>query len=142
MMTSLLTQKRWAGALVFSSCLALGALTQVGAQTEQTVDVTIKGFTFVTKQAPLQLNVPTVIVIRNEDNVRHDFGSAMFQRSLARAESGGIIAYGKGLEGVYLDPKREVRISFTLERPGRYEFRCSIHPDMKGEILLINVGSA
>ena len=35
-----------------------------------------------------------------------------------------------------LDPQRDAAIRFNLERPGRYTFRCSIHPNMKGELLL------
>jgi plastocyanin len=27
----------------------------------------------------------------------------------------------------------------TIGRPGRYEFKCSIHQNMKGELLLLNV---
>jgi plastocyanin len=34
-----------------------------------------------------------------------------------------------------------VAIRFTIENPGRYEFRCSIHPKMRGELLLLNVGA-
>jgi plastocyanin len=38
-----------------------------------------------------------------------------------------------------VDPKREAVIRFNMERPGRHEFRCSIHPNMKGELLLLSV---
>lgn len=134
--------KQWTRALAVAVGLVVIALTQATAETEQRVEITIKDFAYITRQMPLQLNVPTVIVIRNEDAVRHDFGSSIFQRSLAQAESGGVITYGKGIEGIFLDPQREAQVRFTLERPGRYEFRCSVHPNMKGEILLINVGAA
>jgi plastocyanin len=63
----------------------------------------------------------------------------MFGGISTKVESGGITSYGRGIEGVFLDPKRDVMIRFTLDRPGRYEFRCSIHPTMKGELLLLNV---
>jgi plastocyanin len=56
-----------------------------------------------------------------------------------KVESGGVISYGRGIGGVFLDSKRDAMIRFMLERPGRYEFRCSIHPSMKGELLLLNV---
>jgi len=112
-----------------------------GGQGEQVVEVTIKEYTFVTRQVPLQLNVPTVIEIRNEDAVRHDFGSRMFDGALTRVESGGVVSYGRGIGGVFLDPARSASIRFTIERPGRYEFRCSLHTNMKGEILLMSVGA-
>jgi hypothetical protein len=131
---------RGIGKLFMAGCLVIGLCVQSEAQSEQRIDVTIKDYTFVlTKQIPLRLGVPTVISIRNVDRERHDFGSAMFDGVSTKVESGGVISYGRGIGGVYLDSKRDAVIRFTLERPGRYEFRCSIHPNMKGELLLLNV---
>jgi len=131
----------WTGRLGLGACLSLALLAQAAAQPEQRIEVTIKDFTFVTRQVPLMLDAPTLIAIKNEDSVRHDFGSLVFQGSMARVENAGAIAYGRGLEGVFLDPGREAAIRFTIERPGRYEFKCSIHPQMKGELLLLSVGA-
>jgi plastocyanin len=123
-----------------AGCLVIGLCVQSAAQSEQRIDVTIQDYAFVlTKQIPLRLGVPTVISIRNVDRERHDFGSAMFDGVSTKVESGGVISYGRGIGGVYLDSKRDAVIRFTLDRPGRYEFRCSIHPTMKGELLLLNV---
>jgi plastocyanin len=128
------------GELLLSTCLVLGLFAHSGAQPEQKVDVTIKDYAFVlTKQIPLRLGVPTVISIRNVDRERHDFGSAMFDGVSTKVESAGVISYGRGIGGVFLDSKRDAVIRFTLDRPGRYEFKCSIHPNMKGELLLLNV---
>lgn len=120
-------------------CLVVGLSSPSGAQPEQRIEVTIKDNTFVTKQIPLRTGVPTVIVIRNADPERHDFGSSMFDGIPTEIESEGVVSYGKGIGGVFLDPKRESVIRFTTERPGRHQFRCSIHPNMKGELLLLNV---
>ncbi|QOJ37084.1 MAG: hypothetical protein HRU82_02240 [Nitrospira sp.] len=117
----------------------LALCSQGGAQAEQRIEVTIKDFAFVTKQVPLRLGVPTVIAISNRDEERHDFGSAMFDGVQTRVESGGVLSYGRGIGGVFLDGRKEATIRFTMERPGRHEFRCSIHPNMKGELLLLNV---
>ena len=108
------------------------------SQSEQVVNVVIKDFTFVTKQGALRLGFPAVITIHNEDGERHDFGSNMFEGIATKIEKDGVIVYGRGLGGVMLDPKRDATIRFNLERPGRYTFRCSIHPDMKGELLLLS----
>jgi len=108
------------------------------AQSEQVVEVTIKDFKFVTKQGPLRLGVPTVIKVRNEDAERHDFSSAMFEGLYAQIERDGVIVYGRGLSGVFLDPKREAIVRFDLSRPGRHEFRCSIHSTMSGELLILS----
>ncbi|MGH7218878.1 MAG: cupredoxin domain-containing protein [Nitrospiraceae bacterium] len=108
------------------------------AQSEQVVEVTIKDFKFVTKQGVLRLGFPTVIKVRNEDAERHDFGSIMFEGLPTQIEKDGVIVYGRGLGGAFLDPKRDVAIRFNMSRPGRYEFRCSIHPNMTGELLLLS----
>ena len=114
-------------------------LSPAGALTEQQVQVKIKDYTFVTSQAPLIPDAPTVITIRNDDDVRHDFGSLVFQNTNTQVESEGVIAYGRGVAGLFLDPGKHASVRFTIERPGRYEFRCSIHPKMRGELLLLNI---
>ncbi|WP_455378184.1 hypothetical protein [Petrachloros mirabilis] len=116
----------------------LGGAVPVQSQSEQVVEVVIKNFTFVTKQSALRLGLPTVIKILNDDAERHDFGSTMFEGIPTKVEEGGVIVYGRGLGGVMLDPKRNAVIRFNMERPGKYSFRCSIHPNMKGELLLLS----
>ncbi|HXV68050.1 MAG TPA: hypothetical protein VD738_03920 [Nitrospira sp.] len=108
------------------------------AQSEQVVEVTIKDFKFVTKQGVLRLGFPTVIKVRNEGAERHDFGSTMFEGIPTQIEKDGAIVYGRGVGGVFLDPAREVAIRFDMTRPGRHVFRCSIHPTMSGELLLLS----
>ncbi len=125
-----------------AACFVLALCSQGGAQAEQRIEVMVKDFAFVTKQVPLRLGVATVIAITNEDQERHDFGSTMFDGTPTRVESGGIVSYGRGIGGLFLDGKKSAVIRFTLERPGRYEFRCSIHQNMKGELLLLNVEAA
>ena len=112
--------------------------TPTESQSEQVVEVVIKDFTFVTKQKPLRLGFPTTIRIMNEDAERHDFGSTMFEGIPTKIEKDGISVYGRGIGGVMLDAKGDTVIRFSMERPGRHEFRCSIHPDMKGELLLLS----
>ncbi len=70
--------------VVIADWVMLGCLVPVGAQIEQRVEVTIKGYTFVAKQAPLRLGVPTVIAIRNRDEERHNFGLPMFEGTLTK----------------------------------------------------------
>ena len=110
----------------------------VQSQSEQTVEVVIKDSTFITKQNVLRLGLPTTITIKNEDSQRHDFGSTMFEGILTKIEKDGVSVYGRGISGVMLDAKRDAVIRFNMERPGRHTFRCSIHPNMKGELLLLS----
>lgn len=129
----------WVVILGITCGLSWGPVESVFSQTDQVVEVTIKNFTFLTKQGVLHLGMPTVIKVRNEDAERHDFGSTMFEGIPAAIEKDGTIVYGRGIGGVYLDAKRDATIRFNMTRPGRHEFRCSIHPTMKGELLLLNV---
>lgn len=130
----------WGGQrMLLAAGFLLALCSQGGAQAEQRIEVSIKNFAFVTKQVPLHLGVPTVIAITNEDEERHDFGSTMFEGIPTRVTSGGVVSYGKGISGVFLDAKKEAVIRFNMERPGRHEFRCSIHQNMKGELLLLSV---
>ena len=131
--------RSWMREFVLGSCLAIGFMAQADAQTEQRVDVTIRDFTFIATQAPLILNVPVAITIRNDDSERHNFDSAVFQGILTEVETGGVMAYGRGIGGLYIDPQGRAVLRFTVKRPGKYEFKCSIHPNMKGELLLLNI---
>lgn len=130
---------RWIGGAVLAVGIAVSGFLQADAQMEQQVNVTIKDFKFATTHVPLRLGVPIVITIRNDDGERHDFGSSMFEGVPTQVESIGIISYGRGIAGVFIDPKRTTEIRFTMDKPGRHEFRCSIHPTMKGELLLLSV---
>jgi plastocyanin len=136
--------RNWtAGTFVaIATFIGVGAGVPVESQTEQVVEVVIKNFTYVTNQKPLRLGVPTVIKIVNEDSERHDFGSTMFEGIPTKIEKDGMSVYGRGVAGVVLDSRRDAVIRFDMERPGRHEFRCSIHPNMKGELLLLSVEAA
>ena len=134
------TARKWGQVLVLAVMCGFWweAAGPVFSQSEQVVEVTIKDFKFVTKQAVLRLGFPTVIKVRNEDAERHDFGSTMFEGLPTQVEKEGVIVYGRGVGGVFLDSKRDAAIRFDMSRPGRHEFRCSIHPNMKGELLLLS----
>lgn len=107
---------------------------------EQRIEIIIRDSSFqLTKLAPIRLGVPTILVIRNEDSVRHGFTSPMFFGLLVHAEGEGIVSYGKGVEGFYVSPGKSVAIRFTTEHPGSHSFRCDLHPQMKGELLMLNV---
>ena len=111
------------------------------AQTQQVVTVTIEGYAFRTSQMPLQLLADTIIKVKNLDNVRHDFGSQMFLNTLTHVESNGVVTYGKGVESTFLDPGQKATFRLVLDQTGRFQFQCSIHPEMKGEILLLIVNA-
>ena len=94
---------------------------------------------FKTKWAPPPENSSVVLTIKNEDDIRHGFTSQLFQDLLVRTLSDGVQIYGKGIEGLYLDPGATIQLRFQVLRPGDYEFNCDLHPTMRGELLLLHV---
>ena len=132
---------RWVVQAFLVGSFCMGGFPSALAQPEQQIIVTIRNYTFETTQMPLQLHVPTVIYLRNTDEVRHDFGSEVFEGSYTQVEAKNSISYGQGIGGVFIEPGGEVAIRFTIDKPGRYQFKCSIHEGMEGEILLMSAGT-
>ena len=129
------------GQFLLAGTLLAAILTPAAGQTEQKVEVTIKDSTFVSNGTTLMPGVPVMVTIVNKDTIRHDFSSVVLQGHLTQVEGNGVIAHGQGIEGVYLEPGKDATIRFTTERPGRFEFRCTIHPTRRGELLLMSVGA-
>jgi hypothetical protein len=110
---------------------------------EQRIEIVIRDYDFqILKPTPIQPGLPTVIILRNQDIVRHGFYSAMLQGILVQGEGEGVAAYGKGVEGFYVDPGKALVIRFNNQRAGKYSFRCDLHPKMKGEVYVMEVPAA
>jgi FtsP/CotA-like multicopper oxidase with cupredoxin domain len=110
---------------------------------EQRVEITIRNYEFqLTQPTPIHLHMPTIIILRNLDIVRHGFASPMLMHLMVQGEGEGIAAYGKGVEGFYVDPGKTLVIRFVPERPGTYSFHCDLHPKMTGELYLLEVPAA
>lgn len=117
--------------------------SQVQLPNEQRLELVIRDYQFLlTQPKPIRLGLPTVIILRNQDIVRHGFTSPLLTQTLVHGEGEGIAAYGKGVEGFYIDPDKTLVIRFTNERPGKFTFRCDLHPQMKGEMFLLEVPTA
>ena len=110
---------------------------------EQRVEITIRNYEFqLTQPTPIHLHMPTIVILRNLDIVRHGFASPMLMHLMVQGEGEGIAAYGKGVEGFYVDPGKTLIIRFVPERPGKYSFRCDLHPKMTGELYLLEIPAA
>ena len=113
------------------------------AQQEQRVEIVIRSYEFqLTQPAPIRMHMPTIIILRNQDIVRHGFASPMLMQLLVQGEGEGIAAYGKGVEGFYVDPGKTLVVRFVPERPGKYSFHCDLHPKMRGELYLMEIPAA
>lgn len=122
------------------TCAATDALSNVQIAQEQRIELIIRDYAFLlTQPTPVRLHTSTALVLRNQDIVRHGFTSPMMAGLLLHGEGEGIAAYGKGVEGFYVDPGKTLVIRFTAERTGSYTFRCDLHPQMKGELYLLEV---
>ncbi len=107
---------------------------------EVEIELTIRDSRYTkTKWAPPPEGASVVLTIKNEDDIRHGFTSLLFHNLLVRTLSDGVQIYGKGIEGLYLDPGATIQLRFQVDRPGDYEFKCDLHPSMKGELLLLHV---
>jgi hypothetical protein len=87
---------------------------------EQRIEIALRTSVYVrTNTMPILAGVPTFLVIRNEDPVQHGFVSPTFAALSVRVKSEGIKVFGKGIEGVHLDPGRILVIRLTPEHQGR-----------------------
>jgi hypothetical protein len=110
---------------------------------EQRIEIMVRDYEFqLVKPTPVLPALPTVIILRNQDIVRHGFYSSMLTGILVQGEGEGVAAYGKGVEGFYVDPGKTLVIRFNNQRPGKYSFRCDLHPSMKGEAYIMEVPAA
>ncbi|HUJ79212.1 MAG TPA: cupredoxin domain-containing protein [Nitrospiria bacterium] len=110
------------------------------AQQANRLDVTIRNYTYLFKGGVLNPDQPVVIVIENADKVTHGFMSPLLGLQDVEVETRGVTTYGRGIKGVHIDPGTSVTIRFTPNKPGRFTFQCDIHPNMKGEVLLLSIG--
>ncbi len=132
--------------LVAMSLPGLGTDAPSQAQampTEQRIEIVIRDYNFeLVKPTPIQPGLPTVIILRNQDIVRHGFYTSMLTGILVQGEGEGIATYGKGVEGFYVDPGKTLVIRFSNQKPGKYSFRCDLHPQMKGEAYVMEIPAA
>lgn len=115
-----------------------GGTSEATSVQEQRIEIAIRDSVYVrTKTTPIVAGVPTTLLIRNEDPVRHGLVSPMFAALSIRVEAEGIEVFGKGIEGVHLAPGKTLVMRVTPERQGKVTFHCDLHPDVQGEVYLL-----
>lgn len=113
---------------------------------EMTIQVTIKNMTFHVTGYAYEGN-PTSIVVRNEDGVTHGFYSPLFKEVPVRLEGDGYQIAGKDGPSFRVDPGKTMTLHFTKDSAKapitgisllmRYVIWCDMHPDVKGEVFII-----
>jgi hypothetical protein len=88
-------------------------------------------------------DIPTEIVVRNEDAVQHGFNSSMFAPGDKVEVVGGTLAEGKKVNVFRVDPGKTMVLKFT--KPSQqdvgsmtYAFWCDLHKATKGEMLVVD----
>jgi plastocyanin len=132
---------RFYQAVVAVSLIVLSAGSAVVASpVTGKVEIVIRNSVFEFQGGVLRPNEPGTILLKNVDKVQHGFTSPYLEEQDVRVESAAGISYGKGIKGVYINPGETLQIHFIPNRAGSFPFRCDIHPNMKGELLLLSVG--
>jgi hypothetical protein len=115
------------------------ALETISAQ-EPRIEITIRNSTYLrTKTMPIRAGMPMVLVVRNEDPIPHGFSSPMFAGLPVMVEAGGIEVFGRGIDGLHVAPGETAVIRLTHGRQGKMTFRCDLHPNLEGELYLLDV---
>ena len=90
----------------------------------------------------------TEIVIRNQDTMTHGFTSPLLNDVGVKVEGEGVALKGtgrrirEGINAYHLDPGKMMKIYFTKHSKSepetmRYVFWCDLHPEMKGELFIV-----
>lgn len=107
---------------------------------EPRIEITIRNSTYLrTKTMPIRAGMPMVLVVRNEDPIPHGFSSPMFAGLAVTVEAGGIEVFGRGIDGLHVAPGGTAVIRLTPGQQGKMTFRCDLHPNLEGELYLLDV---
>lgn len=126
-----------------SVSLPTAGKTMAAIPDEHRLEVIIRYYDFeIVHRTPVAVGGETVIIVRNQDIVRHGFTSPALAQLYVRAEGEGLSSYGRGIEGFYVEPGKTLVIRLVLERTARLAFHCDLHPEMKGELFLLEIPAA
>jgi hypothetical protein len=89
----------------------------------------------------------TAIALRNEDTETHGFSSPLFKDVVIRTEGDAIEVKKNGIRSYHVPAGKTATLYFTqmsrvdpstgIRETKQYPFRCDIHPNMKGEFLVV-----
>ncbi|MGZ8406127.1 MAG: hypothetical protein ACXW38_10750 [Nitrospira sp.] len=89
----------------------------------------------------------TIIVVRNQDSVTHGLASTMFKNTPVKVE-GGLEVRGKQFKSFHVDAGKTMTLRFATAPSNfdpatggaesvRHALWCDIHPEVKGELFVI-----
>jgi amicyanin len=109
------------GAAVFAivgASVPIVMSVSLGAAASTMPEIHIKNFTF--GPASLKVTMGTTVTWINDDEEPHNVVNIGMPTRVFRSG---------GMDG-------DDRYSFTFDKPGTYEYICSVHPYMKGEVVV------
>lgn len=128
------------GAMTFTG---LGTGTPISAQAAEPmkieVTITNKEFKVSGHTLPGEL---TEIVVKNQDSMTHGFTSPLLNDVGVKVEGEGLAIRGKNVNAYHVDSGKMMKILFTKHSKSepetmRYVFWCDLHPEMKGELFIV-----
>lgn len=84
----------------------------------------------------------TEITVRNQGTMTHGFTSPLLNDVGVKVEGDAVALKGKGVNAYHVDAGKTMKIRFTKHSKSepetmRYVFWCDIHPNMKGELFIV-----
>ena len=122
-------------AVVAISFATVGALWGIGnlLSPEPEVDLPVEDVLLITERSTFNdtnpdvyvaVNVPTKLVVQNDDAVTHDL-------RVDASSNGGITP----INTAPLRGGQDFLTAIVASKPGAYEYYCSYHPQMRGQII-------
>jgi hypothetical protein len=128
-------------AVAMAATCSMGLVASVQAADPQKIEVVIKDKSYKVTGHSLPGEL-TQILIRNEDTVEHGFTSPLLFDVPVKMEGEGVYLKGKGVRAYHIRPGKSITLTFTKGstkdvETQRIAFMCDLHPDMKGEFLVV-----
>jgi len=133
--------------LAVGALLGMGLLTLAVQAAEGTkkIEIVIKDKEAKVVTGYTIADVPTEIIIRNEDSVTHGFNTSLFGPKDKVEMSGGYLAAGKEPHVYRVDAGKTMVLKFTppnRDDNASFAFWCDMHRSVKGEMLVISFAGA
>ena len=107
-----------------------------------TIEIVIRNKTYEFHGGTLRPDQPTEVVLRNQDEMEHGFNSKLFQELEVQVETRDAVTFGKSIKGVHISPGSSISLHFRPTHAGKFRFQCDLHPDMKGELYMLEIPTA
>ncbi|MBM4133527.1 MAG: hypothetical protein FJ245_07145 [Nitrospira sp.] len=118
-----------------------GASTAQAAGDPMKIEIVIKDKAYKVSGHTLPGELTTVL-IRNDDAIEHGFTSPLLFDVPVKMEGEGVYLKGKGVRAYHIRPGKSITLTFTKGstkdmETQRLPFWCDMHPDMKGEVYIV-----